>query len=131
MSTTLGPSPGAARYPQHKVDIHSSDKAWCVSLDGRTVARSDRVLLLDENGYEAVIYFPPQDVRSETMLQSESKTSCPFKGQASYFAAEIDGKLTDIAWVYPAVYEEVEPIEGYIAFYADRVEVKAVDINEE
>jgi len=131
MSTSLGPSPGAARYPEHKVNIQPSDKCWRVSLDGSTVAQSNRALLLIENGYEPVIYFRPQDVRSETMLQSDSKTTCPFKGQADYFATEIDGKKKDIAWVYPAVYEEVESIAGYIAFYADRVEVKSVDINEE
>ncbi len=130
MSTTLGPSPGAARYPEHRVNIQASDKGWRVLLDGRTLAESGRTLLLNESGYEPVTYFPPQDVSSELMLQSESQTTCPFKGRADYFAASIDGKQKDIAWVYPAVYNEVQSIAGYIAFYSDRVELESVEINE-
>lgn len=130
MSATLGPSPGAARYPEHRINVQTSDKVWCVLLDGRTLAESNTTLLLNESGYEPVTYFPPQDVSSESMLQSESQTTCPFKGRAYYFAASVDGKQKDIAWVYPAVYNEVESIAGYIAFYADRVEIESVEINE-
>ena len=130
MSATLGPSPGAARSPQHSVDIRASDKAWRVMLDGRMLAASDRALVVEESGYEPVTYFPPQDVSSESMLHSESQTTCPFKGQAGYFAAIVDGEQKDIAWFYPAVYNEVEAIAGYIAFYADRVEIESEEIDE-
>lgn len=130
MNATLGPSPGAARYPEHKVDIQSSNKRWRVLLDGRTLAESNRVLLLNESGYEPVTYFPPQDVSIESMLQSDAQTTCPFKGRADYLAANIDGKQKDVAWVYPAVYDEVEAIAGYIAFYADRVAVGSVEVDE-
>jgi len=131
MSASLGPSPGAARYPEHRIDIESSDKVWRVLLDGRTLAESNRALLLDESGYETVAYFPRQDVSIEFMLQSDAQTTCPFKGRADYFAASIDGKQQDIAWIYPAVYDEVDLIAGYIAFYADRVAVGAEEVDEQ
>lgn len=94
------------------------------------LAASDKALLVEESGYEPVTYFPPQDVTSEYMLQSESHTTCPFKGRAEYFAASVDGEQKDIAWFYPAVYDEVEAIAGYIAFYADRVEIESEENDE-
>lgn len=130
MSATLGSSPGAARYPEHRIDIQNSNKVWRVLLDGRTLAESNKALLLDESGYERVTYFPPQDVSIESMRQSDAQTTCPFKGRANYFAASINGKQTDIAWVYPTVYDEVEEIAGYIAFYADRVAVGSEEVDE-
>ena len=41
-----------------------------------------------------------------------------------------DGEQKDIAWFYPAVYDEVEAIAGYIAFYADRVEIESEENDE-
>lgn len=130
MSATLGPSPGAARHPQHRMNIRASNKMWRVMLDGRELAASNQALLLEESGYEPVTYFPPQDVSIESMLRSDSQTTCPFKGQAGYFAAIVDRSRQDIAWFYPAVYDEVESIAGYIAFYADRVEMEPEGIDE-
>jgi len=127
MSTTSGPSPGAVRHPHYKLNIHTSNRSWRVRLDGRTLAASDKALVVEENGYEPVTYFPLQDVNIDVMQQSDSRTSCPFKGQADYFAASVDGKQKDIAWVYPSVYNEVESIAGYIAFYADRVEIESME----
>ena len=87
------------------------------------VARSDRALLLSEAGYSPVVYFPPDDVRTEALSSSDTQTHCPFKGDASYWAAEIDGELTDVGWYYPQTFDEVSEIAGYIAFYKDRVVV--------
>ena len=76
-------------------------------LNGRMLAASNKALLVEESGYEPVTYFPPHDVAIDSMLQSDSKTTCPFKGQAGYFAANIAGEQKDIAWFYPDVYDEV------------------------
>ncbi|NOX70356.1 MAG: DUF427 domain-containing protein [Gammaproteobacteria bacterium] len=130
MRASLGPSPGTARYPEHIVDIQTSKRVWRVLLNGRTLAKSNNVLLLNESGYEPVAYFPPQDVGIESLSPSEAQTTCPFKGRADYFAASVNGKQTDIAWVYPAVYDEVEAIAGYVAFYRDRVVVKSEEVDE-
>ncbi len=123
MNTTLGPSPGAARHPMHTVQVTPSDRNWTVNLDRSLLAQSNQALLVEESGYAPVVYFPPQDVRVNSMVESDSRTTCPFKGESQYLAAEIDGKRTDIAWSYPAVFNEVDAIAGYIAFYVDRVEI--------
>jgi len=129
MSATLGPSPGAIRHPQHWVSIHASGENWRVKLGNRVLAASKNTLLLEESGYEPVLYFPLQDVNNEAMLESDSQTTCPFKGVAEYFAATVDGVKQDIAWSYPAVYDEVEKIAGYVAFYADHIDIESLDSN--
>ncbi len=130
MSPTLGASRAAARHPMHTLEILPSDRIWTVMLGGSLLARSETALVLEESGYAPVVYFPPQDVRAESMLESDSRTTCPFKGEAQYLAAEIDGKRIDIAWSYRDVYNEVEAIAGYIAFYADRVELHTESVDE-
>lgn len=125
MKTTLGPSPGSVKYPKHRVRIREADGHYTVDVNGKRVADSRNALLLDETGYDGVVYFPPQDVDQTQLLPSDSRTTCPFKGEAKYFAAMVDGQVTDVAWSYPAVYDQVASIEGFIAFYADRVALLA------
>ena len=123
MSNTRGPSPGAARHPDHRVQISSAANS-CSAQNGATVlARSDAALIVDESGYPPVVYFPSQDVRLEHLVATESKTTCPFKGEAHYFALAEFPHEQDVAWTYPLVYDEVAELAGYIAFYEDRVQV--------
>ena len=125
MSKTLGPSPGAQKYPDHTVRISTDDGHWTATVNGTRVAESRDALVVDETGYERVIYFPGRDVRTELFDESDSRTTCPFKGEAHYFAADVGGKKEDIAWFYPAVYDEVATIAGYVAFYTDRVTLRS------
>ena len=119
----LGASAAAKRNPGHSIEIAPSDKTWVVTLGEVELARSDRARLLLETGYSPVVYFPADDVRTEALIESNSSTHCPFKGDASYWAAEIDGEIRDVAWFYPRTFDEVSPIAGFIAFYVDRVTV--------
>ena len=122
---TLGPSPGALRYPQHHIEITSATGEFSVCLGDQMIAMSDEVLCVNEAGYPEVLYFPPASVRRESLLDSDSVTTCPFKGTAAYYAAEVDGRPKDIAWYYPRTYEDVVAMKGYIAFYSDLVTIKS------
>ncbi len=121
VTDSLGPSAAARRHPDHTITIAPSGEAWVAMLGDLELARSDRALLLAEAGDPPVIYFPPDDVHTEVLDSSDTSTHCPFKGDASYWASDIDGKPVDVAWYYPRTFDEVTPIAGYIAFYADRV----------
>lgn len=128
MNTTLGPSPGAARHPLHSLRIAPSDQHWVVKSGETLLAASEKALIVEESRYRPVIYFPAQDVLLDSMSASDSVTTCPFKGEARYYAADLGGKRRDIAWQYPAVYDEVAALAGYIAFYSDRVDVTAENL---
>ncbi len=125
MSKSLGPSPGALRHPEHEIRVVENPGRWTVDLNGDRVADSRATLALDESGYPQRIYFPTADVQTDMFDESDSRTTCPFKGQARYLAADVDGELKDIAWFYPDVYDEVAKIADYIAFYPDRVTLRS------
>ena len=79
---TLGPSPGAERAPDHRVEISQAPGRWKVAVDGVRVADSTGVLALDETGYDRALYFPPEDVAVDKLAASDTRTTCPFKGEA-------------------------------------------------
>lgn len=81
--------------------------------NGATVAESDDTVLVEGNHY-----FPIGSVRAEVLRPSSKRTSCPWKGQASYYTLEVDGKLNeDAAWFYPDPRPAAAEISGRVAFW--------------
>ena len=81
--------------------------------NGAVVAESDDIVTVEGNAY-----FPRAAVRDEFLLPSDLHTICPWKGEASYYSLEVDGKQNpDAAWFYPEASEKAKPIEGYVAFW--------------
>ncbi len=51
-------------------------------------------------------------------------TDCPFKGEASYWSLDINGKIHDgIVWSYEEPISGAADIKGLLCFYPDRVEM--------
>ncbi len=71
--------------------------------------------------YETVegnIYFPPEAINKEYFEPSQTHTTCPWKGKASYYHVVVDGKRNeDAAWYYPATKDAAKNIEGFVAFW--------------
>ena len=126
MSTNKGPAPGFINHPEHVVRITSSGHRWTVRDGDAVLADSRRTLVVEETGYERVIYFPLEDVSTERLIQTEDRSTCPFKGEARYFVRAVAKNGQPLAWIYPSVFDEVAPIKGYIAFYEDRIELQEV-----
>ncbi len=124
MTQSTGPAPGFHRYPDHRVAVRRSAARFTAQLGGRLLADSENVLIVEESGYGEVVYFPPQDVSLDLLSETDSRTTCPFKGEASYFSAE-DTK-PDIAWRDRVTYDEVSDIACHIAFYTDRIQLTEV-----
>ena len=77
------------------------------------LAESDETLLCEGNHY-----FPLGDVRPELLKASPTHTYCPWKGNASYYHVEVDGRENaDAAWYYAEPYEAAAAIKGYVAFW--------------
>lgn len=50
-------------------------------------------------------------------------THCPYKGDASYFSIEADGRMAvNAVWSYAMPYPAMAAIAGHLAFYPDRVD---------
>ncbi|MEL4307008.1 DUF427 domain-containing protein [Joostella sp. CR20] len=63
-------------------------------------------------------YFPPESIKKQFFKTTGTHTTCPWKGKASYFSIEVDGKVNeDAAWFYPAPSELAREIKDYVAFW--------------
>ena len=80
---------------------------------GQVLAESDKTVVVEGNHY-----FPPEAVRREYFAPSESHTTCPWKGLASYYTVTVDGASnSDAAWYYPEPKPEAAQIRDYVAFW--------------
>ena len=70
------PPPGRALY------LEPTPKRIRVVVGGETIADSRRAMLLHESGHQPIYYFPPEDVRSDVLSDSDRHTHCPKKGDA-------------------------------------------------
>ena len=80
---------------------------------GKVIAESNDTILVEGNHY-----FPPNSVKQEYLKESNTHTTCPWKGVASYYDVIIDGKAnTDAAWYYPQPKEAAQNIASHVAFW--------------
>lgn len=108
----------------HTVTIHPSDAHVEVSLGGELLASSDRALRLVETGLPDRYYLPRDDVRMDLLQSTTFHTTCPFKGQASYWSADVDGQRHDgVVWAYESPIPAAAAIAGYLSFYPGRAEI--------
>jgi len=79
----------------------------------QVIAESDQTLVVEGNHY-----FPPDSVKRAYLLPSDHHSTCPWKGEASYFHVEVDGfHSSNGAWYYPNPKPAAAQIKGYIAFW--------------
>jgi uncharacterized protein (DUF427 family) len=77
------------------------------------IAESNDTVVIENNHY-----FPEDSIKKEFFKPSTSHTTCPWKGQASYYTLEVDGKENpDAAWYYPETSELARAIKGRVAFW--------------
>lgn len=81
--------------------------------NGAVIARSDDTVVVEGNHY-----FPSEAVDQAVLQPSETHTTCPWKGVASYYSLVVDGKENkDAAWYYPEPKQAAKEIRGRIAFW--------------
>lgn len=95
-----------------------------VSVGGEGLAATDRALRLDETGLPPRYYIPKDDIRMDRLRPTSFHTTCPFKGEASYWSVDVGGQTFDgIAWVYETPIDAAAAIAGHLSFYDDRAAV--------
>jgi len=111
---------GHPRDPFHRIDIVHSSRHVRVELDGDVLGESSAPYLLFEPPLPVRHYLPPEDVRTDLLRPSETRSFCAYKGQASYLSY---GDEADIAWRYPAPLREAAEVTDRIAFFSERVDL--------
>ena len=90
-----------------------------VMRDNLVLAESDQTKIIEGNHY-----FPPESIRKEYFQKSDKHTTCPWKGQASYYHIVIgDSVEQNAAWYYPEPTAKAKQIKNYVAFYKSVVEI--------
>jgi uncharacterized protein (DUF427 family) len=70
-------------------------------------------------------YLPRADVRMDLLSATETRTQCPYKGIAGYFAASVAGQRhEDIGWTYVMPVPECPKIEQLVCFFNEKVETE-------
>ncbi len=104
---------GHPRNPYHRIDTIPSSRVVEVIVDGKLVARTRRAIFLFETGMIARYYFPVDDLVAGTLVPSNHKTYCPYKGEASYYHFELDGtRHENIVWYYTEPFPESSRVRG-------------------
>ena len=81
--------------------------------NNQTIAESNETIIVENNHY-----FPPESVNMKFLIPTETHTTCPWKGEASYFSLKVGEKTNvDAAWTYNSPSEDARHIKGYIAFW--------------
>jgi len=81
--------------------------------NGTVLAESDETVVVEGNHY-----FPLESVASERLRPSATHTTCPWKGEASYYDVVVGERVNrDAAWYYPEPKEAARSIAGRVAFW--------------
>ncbi len=114
--------------PDHPITVALNPRRVRVEVNGHVIADSAAALTLKEADYPAVQYIPREDIEMGFFGRTDRSSNCPYKGDASYYTATIDGEvLENVAWSYEDPYPAMEQIRGALAFYPDRVRIYEVD----
>ncbi len=80
---------------------------------GETLAESDDTVAVEGNHY-----FPASALQRDCFSESQTRTSCPWKGEASYYDVKVNDETNrDAAWYYPDPKSAAANIKGRVAFW--------------
>jgi len=81
--------------------------------NNKIIAESNDTIVIENNHY-----FPKNSVDQSFLIDSDTNTTCHWKGEASYYSLQVDGKTNpDAAWYYPDPKQLAHSIKDYVAFW--------------
>ena len=81
--------------------------------NNKIIAESNETIVVENNHY-----FPADSIKKEYFQSTDLHSTCPWKGVASYYTVDVDGKANpNAAWYYPKASDRAKQIEGYVAFW--------------
>jgi uncharacterized protein (DUF427 family) len=81
--------------------------------EGVVLADSDDIVTVEGN-----MYFPADAIHREYFKPSSQTTICPWKGTASYYDIEVNGKKNAAAaWYYAQPKAAASQVRGRVAFW--------------
>jgi uncharacterized protein (DUF427 family) len=106
------------------IKIRQAPGTYVIRADGAVIGESSRALEMIEGTYAPVIYVPREDVAMALLDASDRQSTCPWKGEASYYSIVTGSRvLKDAVWSYESPIDGMAEIAGHLAFYTDHVKV--------
>lgn len=99
------------------ITITHAKGTWSVRAGGAVLGETTDALELREGDYAPVIYFPRSDIAMAFLDSSDKVSTCPHKGEASYYSVVTKSRvLQDAVWSYETPAEAMAAIKGHLAF---------------
>jgi len=81
--------------------------------NGTIIAESDATVVVEGNHY-----FPQSSLSADHFSPSETRSVCPWKGEAKYYTIDVNGATNiDSAWTYPEPKSAAAKIKDHVAFW--------------
>lgn len=86
--------------------------------NNQIIAQSNETIVIEGNHY-----FPPNSIKKDFFKENNDHTTCPWKGQASYYNLEVEGQTNQgAAWFYPkplsgGIEQVGKDFSNYVAFW--------------
>ena len=98
-----------------------------IKFKGEVIADTRDAVQLEETHVGHVVapvvyYIPRKDVKMERLVRTSHETTCPFKGQASYYS--LKNGPENAVWTYEKPYDEMLAIKELLAFYPDKFDIR-------
>ncbi len=110
---------GHPHDPHKRIDIAHGSRHVVVRCRGVELADSHHPTLLWETGLPTRYYLPKTDVRMHLLVATDKRTTCAYKGFASYWTYEGD----EVAWSYQTPLPECVKIAALVAFYNEWLDI--------
>jgi len=121
----IKPGPGQESvwdYPRPP-RVEDSDKHIQVVFAGVTIADTRRAKQVLETSHPPVYYIPTKDIRMQHLAQTNQASWCEWKGLASYYNIDVDGRqAANAAWFYPVPAPAYAAIRDHVAFYPQQMD---------
>jgi len=86
---------------------------YVAKWNGAVIAQSDKTIEIEGNQY-----FPMESVDSQFLIDSDTTSTCPWKGLANYYSLNVNGEVnTDAVWVYRTPKDAAKEIANHVAFW--------------
>jgi uncharacterized protein (DUF427 family) len=86
---------------------------YTATWNGAVIAQSEKTIEIEGNQY-----FPMDSVESEFLVDSDTTSTCSWKGLANYYSLNVNGEVnTDAVWVYREPKDAAKEIANHVAFW--------------
>lgn len=109
-------------YPRPPIVV-DDDRLVVVKWMGQLIAQTIKAKRVLETASPPTFYISPNDVDEQSLRESSATSFCEWKGSATYYDIDIDGRtLERAAWSYNDPNPRFREIRGYYSFYPAKVD---------